>query len=111
MRLTKLPFFRLLLKLTISGIGVSEIKMIKLFSLFFVFLSIGSPMASQICDSKQVIVITNGSCPSENLLLKFEDNFENGFDSSEWMYTQPWGNHSVKGTSYSIEYFTDGKNY
>jgi beta-glucanase (GH16 family) len=27
------------------------------------------------------------------------------------LYTQPWGNHSVKGTLYSIEYFTNGNNY
>ncbi len=74
-------------------------------------ITLTAPGLAQVCHVNKIKVVEKEKCPTENFTLVFEDNFENGFDTSKWFYTQPWANHSTKGTLYSIEYFTNGENY
>ena len=54
----------------------------------------------------------DGKCPSPEFHLVLEDNFDSdSLDLNKWEYAQPWGNHSIDGFKYSLEYQTDGTNY
>jgi len=55
---------------------------------------------------------SSGQCTGTELELVLDDNFDiPSLNENNWLYTQPWANHSSKGFNHSLEYQTDGLNY